>query len=382
MARTPPKIEMLQPEPGFARFLAHGFDAWKVSLNAVIPQVMWDRLDGAKRRAIDLDEREKTPVAFSFGGLDFQMEPYASKGWKYLIKNDDYSVQFASPNREWALSIECRSAGLWEHGREALMDQIYEALEKEGIIPNDDDSERLSRLDYCFDILSSDFTLEMRTGIQGQCISPSKSKTGTYGWCNSDQMETLYIGQGGACQVRIYDKSKEIVQASGKHWMYGLWGLEEGTPNVWRVEVQLTKDWLKDRNCNRPGDFLDNKRELICDAIMNRRLTRPSISDSNRRRWPLHPLMTLCMNSIGTVAEFKPIGRKVTGKREVIEKRMEKGIAGTLRSLLVLAEGEGFTEDEIRERALQAVNVALMDQEDGLKRYRAKERYAFIDEAE
>lgn len=385
--RRAPKIAHFQPPDDYAVPLVHGFDAWREAWNLEAPPGLWARLEAGRAQALELDDRKKTPAAFTLGGRDMQISAYGAKNWPFVLTDDDMSVRFSTPNKDWAVSVELRSAGLWEHGRDALMQRARDMLAAEGCVPKDDDAFRLSRVDYCFDTWSTAFSAEMVPGIEAAAISPSKAKIGFFGWCSGGALESLYIGRGSACQVRIYDKTKEIVQASGKTWLYALWGERAGywpgddPADVWRMEVQLTADWLKERNCNRPGDFDAARQALISDALYNRRLTVPT-GDTNRRRWPLHPLYVIALEELDGTEMFLPIGRKVTGKRDAVAAQLARSVAGTARSKAVLMHGENFSEEELMTIAREAVDMAMRDIEDAKKRRRAVERYEFVDEAE
>jgi len=87
-------------------------------------------------------------------------------------------------------------------------------------------------------------------------------------------------------QGRIYDKGVEI-QSSGKMWFLDIWKLESGK-NVWRVECQIRRTWLKALKINCMDSLLHNRGclwEIFTESYF--RLCIPD--DSNRSRRTYHP---------------------------------------------------------------------------------------------
>jgi len=390
-ARTAPQIKLAPVPKGYGRLLVHEFDWWQESLNVSIPGTLWQRLKDAKERAVELDDRRATPIAFQLDDIPFQLQPRGAAGGKeFVLVNEHYRIEIGSPNREWSMSWRATSAAIWAEGVEKLRNKIYTILKFEGCRPNDpDDYIRLSRVDYCFDIESPAFTREMVPNIAEQTVCPKETKVRGDWVVQRDMVETLTIGLGATCQVQIYEKTKEITEASNKTWLYDIWGFDPETgeceerldwSDVWRVEIRLRKTWLKDRKVNTPDAFLASMWECLSDALYNRRLCKRT-TDSNRRRWPLHPIYTIALETIGNPTRFKSIDRTATGRADVLEKIMLQNIAGTTRSLamLRLREAGVFEESEAEDILQTAMKLLLEDQLHPEKIRRATEKYALVD---
>lgn len=368
----------------------HGFDWWEEALDMNIPIDEWERLKSEKAKAIELDETRQTPVTTEFGGMTFQLLPTGAKGGReFVLVNETFRIELSSPKRGWAIKWRALSAALWEQGVPDLRDLMYYTLSEAGCTPADDDYQRLTRVDYCFDIHSPAFTREMFPAIASQAVCPSKTKMRGDFVIQEDRVETLTIGMGSTCQVQIYDKTKEITEASNKTWLYDLWAADRDTgeihepiewSDVWRVEVRLKKDWLKNRVINRPGAFLEHMWTAIADGLYNRRLTLPSV-DSNRRRWPLHPLFVMVMDEINNPREFLAIDKRAMGRAEELNKQIMKNISGSARSLVMLRlrNRGGFDEEEAKSILWDAFELMLKDPEHQEKIRRAVERYSLVD---
>ena len=211
------------------------------------------------------------------------------------------------------------------------------------------------------------------------------------------RVETLTVGSLKGCQVQIYDKGLEITEISGKTWMIDIWmengyapEIRNGKPickNVWRLEVRMAGDWLKNRNVKQPNEFLDNMWPLITEGLYSRRLTKRVGHDSNRSRWPLHSLYSLAVKTCGNETRFLPVGYQTTEKSKVLQKMIVAQIAGSLRSLAVLRlrgalDGEMVFDMSEVDKAIKEASEVLENDEDHHKKIlKAKERYALVDEA-
>lgn len=389
--RSAPNIGLAPIPRGYGRVLVHGFDWWQECLNLKFPGALWQRLKEAKARAVELDDRRKTPIAFDLGEITFQLQPTGATGGKeFVLVNDDYRIEIGSPKREWSFTWRATSAAIWHKGIVHIRDTMYALLEEESLEPIDPaDFIKLTRVDYCFDIDSRRFSNQMFPRIARQTVCPSETKVSGNWVIQEDRVETLTIGMGSSCQVQIYDKSKEITEASQKTWLYDIWGMDQATgetlerdswEDIWRVEVRLRKDWLKARKVNTPESFLKHQWACISDALYNRRLCQPT-KDSNRRRWPLHTLYSMVLEAIGNPIEFRPIDRRVSGRADVLDKTMLQNLAGTVRSLVMLRRRDDRTfDEESADKALrETLELLLGDKDHQEKIRRALERYELVD---
>ena len=396
MLRKPPNIELTMPSADYAALLCTNFDWWQEALNVKLPVGLYDAMSEAKAKAIELDDRRKATAPFTMGGELFQMQAVGSRGKEYLLVNDDIRLEVGSPNMEWSVTWRATAAALWEYGVHALRERVYTMLRKAMIVPYRPDERwySLSRVDYAFDFWSPAFTKEMVASLVNSVVTPAPSKWrgDMLGNCalNNDgevKAQTLTIGSKKGCQVQIYDKTAEIVEASGKEWMLEIWGERGGywptgnPKDVWRLEARMAGSWLKDRIDKNPDKFFENQWQLIADALFNRRLTVPNVTDNNRWRWPLHPLYSLAIDEIENPQEFVPVGRKVTMRRSQLTEMLINNIAGTLRSALVLQDVGSITEEMATELTTKVIDRMLRDEAHDLKIERAENRYEMVEEA-
>ena len=100
------------------------------------------------------------------------------------------------------------------------------------------------------------------------------------------------IGMGSGMAARLYNKLLEIT-TSNKGYLVPLWneaGWDGETP-IWRLEFELKRDILAQFDVQALNTTLANLNGLWSYATTEWiKLTIPSEADSNRSRWPIHPL--------------------------------------------------------------------------------------------
>lgn len=388
--RKIPKIPLSPPAPGYCTLLVHGWDSYQEAADLTPTDDFVQCIEAAKQAADALDPRTGGAVPFQLGQELVQVRATGAKGGvKWVAGNDDLLFLFRSPAAGWCVSIRYLSGGLWEYGLDALRARAHEALFHAGFRPKASGEWPVvvSRADYAFDFHSSAFSEEMVPRLLEQVVchsslkaratlTPEKlSKLST--WSRGGMLQTIDIGSKSGLQVSIYNKSQEITEASGKTWMYELWG--GVVDHVWRLEFRFGGDYLRDRSLRCHEELVAALPSMIGEAVFTRRLTVPISGDTRRRRWALHPLWTAAFLARGE-ANMPPLGRYVTGRRTALLNQQARQIAGSLRSASVLATG-GFDPDAMR--SVVALAYRLIDDDDlhQQKIERARERYRFVDEA-
>jgi hypothetical protein len=129
-------------------------------------------------------------------------------------------------------------------------------------------------------------------------------------------VQTFTLGKGNIV-LRVYDKVAEIRQKSAKVWFYELWGQEE---DVWRIEWQVRKPILRAAGIKAFTDLLQSQGTLLKFlAEQHDTLRRPN-ADSNRSRWPLHPLWEDLQQQIRELHTLK--SGEIDGESLVLDERL------------------------------------------------------------
>lgn len=389
--RELPNIEFFEPPEGYAQLVATGWDSYQEAFNLHLTQNLTEALEAAKIKAADMNDMDGEAVTVEMGGEILQVRPSGAKGGnKWVFGNDDLLFMIRSPSMEWCVSVRYLAAALWEYGLEKLRERAADFFRNIGCTPRNEDWRRVSRADFAFDFYCPEFRQEMTPEIMSAVICHSSTKkrgtTIVDAIGRANKIETLTIGaRGGGLQTQIYDKLKEIDEASGKTWMIDLWIRNGWKPidgeirDVWRLEIRMGGEFLKDRNIRTYEELSKNLEKLLTEALFTRRLTKSDCNDSNRRRWLMHPLYTMAYRAAGGNSML-PLGRYVTGARMAIADKLTKQIAGTIRSKVILQYNE-FSEEDVEEVFADVRKTLAEDRQARRKEEAAKERYKFVDEA-
>lgn len=382
MIRKPPEIKKTPLADGH-RFLCSYFDSIQEAFAYVPLEAVVEELDDARHNA-----QEAAPDGSGLWGITWGPESLqvrstgATGGFKWVLGNDDFLILVKSRNCDWGVSVRYLSAGLWEHGYEALRARVDAILEN-NFERRQDDAVRLSRIDVACDFYLPGF--ELRPSAAEYALLPSRCKVGTIG--SDGKLQTLTFGTKSTLEVQLYDKAREIREASGKEWFYALWE-REGLPagvreDVWRLEVRFAGEWLKERDIRTFQQYAATGGKLVSEALVSRRLCIPN-GDSNRARLPMHPIWSSAWeNAAHCWPEYVPLGRHVTGRRDKLIDQAMKQIAGSMRTLQVLKDKDCapvLDDYLVQQIAWDAYEIAAAAKGTPEKIAQIKERYKFVEE--
>ena len=384
--RKLPDIPLSPCPPEYAQLIAWGWDSVQESWAFAPTARFVSLLEAAQAKAREDNESDGMCVV-EIDGQPFKVCAKGTRRFRWRFENDDFIVFVGVPTLPWAVSVRYKSAGLWEHGWDALQERVMKLL-RPYTVQRERDCIRVTRADYCMDYYSPVLTKELRDHPQIHIVQHGRAKKKLVCEVIGTSMrdETIQLGLR-ALQVQLYDKSREITEKSGKTWMYDLWrkGLKGEWPwkdkveDVYRLEMRFFKAFLKERNCRRPHEVQSMRAHLIAEALYTRRWVVPVANDENKRRWPLHPIWSETFRERGA-SNMLPLGRKVTGRRNVLVDGLEKQIAGTIRAAVVLQMSE-YTDGNARSFARRALQRIESDRKHGQKVTVAKDRYSDVDEA-
>jgi hypothetical protein len=284
----------------------------------------------------------------------------------------------------WNLTARFSSVGLWADGWRALRVELLACFERAGGRFVGDDpaaASCVSRIDYAFDFLSARFTGEARPDLLARFVQPQQSKGAVYTRGNGDDIraETFRIGKMPRLQIELYDKGREIKEASGKEWFRKVWGLSDHDPleNIWRIECRFGSEFLKDRNVRTYHHAVAHLPALLASALVARRLT---VGNATRaRRADMHPLWRMAWEASKRCEQVLAIDRVPTLARKELLDVIEKQMAGLTRARSVLQFG-AYADDAPADAAAMIEKTISEDKAHLRKTGRVQERYRFLDE--
>lgn len=257
--------------------------------------------------------KARHPKALRLGSEEFLLANHGTgSGFPLLLENDSFSIQcgeFNKPN----FFVTYRSHALWHQSAMGLHRRFLAWADSVGLEPYKNES--LSRVDFTFDywIDAIDFDEDnfVTTAVKdNQHRKNRKVQTFTFGT--------------SPIVLRVYNKSDEIAEKSGKTWFYPLWGGQEC--NVWRIEWEIRKAMLRLRGIRTFADLADGQGDVLRPLVESAASLRMKTDDSNRSRWPLHPLWADLseriaeMNCLGVIRECDP-------QAQLDERMVRMGIA-------------------------------------------------------
>ena len=216
----------------------------------------------------------------ALGDMEFLLSPNGTKsGYPFLLFNPDCTIQFGEFN-DPSFFVKYSSFALWNKGAKFLHQHFLTWAESLGFMPAR--MEGLSRCDFAFD-----FHLETIDFDEDNFVTAAEkdSQLRKHG-----KVQTFTFGRDEIV-LRVYDKSAEVEESSGKYWLHPIWGGQ--SDNVWRVEWQVRKETLKRFGLRTFEDLFDGSGDLLRYLVSEHTSLRVKSDDSNRSRWPVHPLWTL-----------------------------------------------------------------------------------------
>jgi len=233
-------------EPALPTLLLCGVDTLDVGVFVVWPN--WPNLVQKLRQAKARANQSKADAASLDVGIDNLVAAPTGKppNYQYRLYTADYELCIAD-RPDWSnypnVWMSPRARVLQERGVSGTIERLARDLENlgatvEGFQP--------SRVD-----IFADFRLPR--GLDQRWLDYHRvSQSGSASIeAQHSELQTYHVARGSkTVQLRIYDKTTEA-QNHGKHWMWSLWGVEPDA-EVWRVEFQLGREWLRQFEINTP----------------------------------------------------------------------------------------------------------------------------------
>ncbi|MEL6791038.1 MAG: hypothetical protein AAFO78_10765 [Pseudomonadota bacterium] len=328
------KTSLVKKSDGQCHFLTSGIDTLYVCypFDIAASNLDLDSLDYQKALLKDDPSRHVHPVAL--GGVNFGLLTNGAFPYRWVLANRQMTWKLARALQP-SVQVEFSSEGLWHEGADALHDQVQAIARAEKMVAVAPDA--VSRVDYAFDyhVPHRDFSI---VNMVSRARKDSQYRAG-------ETLQTLTFGRGDIV-VRVYDKSAEIAEKSGKAWFHDIWGVKD---HVWRIEFQLRREALKRFGIRTMADVLSGIGDALRDIASRHTTMRLPARDSNTSRWPLHPIWQDLLQRIdalpnlGVVRDFNR-----TASLALREHDLARSIVGNLKGLAALQAlrgGRGGTTD-------------------------------------
>ncbi len=337
------------------RFLLFGHDTVEVCYYLRSDNgCLLDFQDIAIQKETLRQSKRKVQKVLTLGSESFVLKTHGTRnGFPFVMENSVYIVEFGEFNFP-SFRVKFRSRALWEFGVLALHQRFIAWAESVSFYVAE--PETISRADFTFDYL-----LPVVDFDEDNVLSHSK-KDNKYR--DDGKINGLVYGKSDIV-LRIYNKVLEIEQQSGKAWFFQLWdGVSE---NVWRVEWQARQQALRRFGIRSVDDLLSGQGDLLRYLANEHDSLRIKTDDSNRSRWPVHPLWLDITERISSM-ECQGVYRVIDDKEAMNERLMRIAISiygnlkriGAIHSVREGHEFTGFIEaSQQLERMLKIVHDPL-----------------------
>ena len=222
-------------------------------------------------------QKSKEPKTITIAGVEFLLHPYGSaSGYPLVLTNRDLHIQMGEYNVP-SFFVRFSSEALWREGAWTLHNRFMDWVIAAGLRAYK--AEGLSRVDWAFDyqLPEIDFDEDSFVSMSAKDAHHREDR----------KAQTFMFGKGDVV-LRVYDKIAEILQQSDKVWLFQLWG--GVTEDVWRVEWQARKELLRRFGIRTFTDLRDLQGDALRYLATEHDTLRLPGEDTNRSRWPLHPL--------------------------------------------------------------------------------------------
>ena len=291
-----------------------GFDGIDLALKTTVPIELVEFLEEGKATAQELI----SDVWGTYAGLDIQSGQSGKRGgYAFTFRVYEFgAVWFAKKPKAsdpWGLYVSIGSRELALNGLDRTRQKLDALLAQLGFrLPHDGVS--INRVDFAVDILAPSFVLDpdafvFHSRANRKAIAEVETVE-TNG--RSGRTTSVTIGKMPGRQVIVYDKREEVMKRRKHEWPF-IWNAnleaagfcpldlsDRTTSQVWRVELRLGKDALRNRKDIRGWGSLHEHLQAEMDQLaQDVTLTVPS-NDSNRSRWPLHPIWPTTQEAVAT----------------------------------------------------------------------------------
>lgn len=258
--------------------LRAGLDTVEVSFAGSFSDSVIERLDKAKRRAVETD----APFPVDAGVSELMMQPTAFGKWSWRLVAPEFHIMGRRRTAKGSAIAQVKlfSFGLANDGPALLWQYVRYVMDELGSLT----PLAVSRADVCVDFQGwtpqRDEMLNVVTPVEYRGTHGTEKQTQTYAF-------------GKRTMLRVYNKTEEL-KKSKKDWLIDLWRQGERFDpalDVWRVEFQAASEVLKELGIRNMEQLIEKQPALLDYGLRWAQLRVPT-ADQTKRRWPEDPRWT------------------------------------------------------------------------------------------
>lgn len=259
----------------------------------------------------------------------FEVKDKGARAFPFVLEDNAYRIQLSRPGKKLPMAYVKVSAEYLAHrGPRSVQEELLALLPEFGDLTG---PALVSRIDLAADFVSS---YVMDSWPRTAWVTRA---TEIHSYAKDQVFTGWTIGMGGIISARLYNKIQEIIH-SGKAWVINTWLPGAWTPgeDVWRLEFELKRDFLKEKRLSTLESVLDNLNGLWSYITTEwLRLTVPNESDATRTRWPIHPLWEV-LASVDWQTAPNVLLDRYSNARTPSEQRLISVVLGSLVSYMAM----------------------------------------------
>lgn len=315
--------------PDGFRLLRLAVDSLYLSYPGDLKPEVLATLDKLKKMAQSDHPEQQAQAQYPLGSHILEVKDRGARLFPFVLEDNAYRIQLSRPGKRLPMAYVKVSAEYLAHkGPVEIGRELQELVQEFGELSGTDN---VSRID-----LAADFTSPVVMDSWHRSAWVTRA-TEIHSYAKDQNFTGWTIGMGGVIGCRLYDKVQEIFH-TGKAWVMNQWlpvGWQPGE-EVWRLEFEFKRDFLKERQLSSLASVLDNLNGLWSYATTEwLRLTVPNVADATRSRWPTHSLW-LALASVDWESSHSILLDKCSNARNPTELRLLTVVLGSLTSFMAM----------------------------------------------
>ncbi len=315
--------------PDGFRLLRLAVDSLYLSYPGELDNAAYSALQRLKAYAQSEHLEQVANAQYSLGAHIFEVKDRGTGMFPFILVDNAYRIQLSRPGKKLPMAYVQVSAEYLAHkSPKEVQDELQALLTELGTLSG---HSVVSRID-----LAADFSTPVVMDSWHRSAWVTRAME-IHSYAKDQVFTGWTIGMGGVIGCRLYNKIKETIH-SGKAWAMNLWtpmGWQPGE-DVWRLEFEFKRDFLKERGLGSLDTVLDNLNGLWAYATTEwLRLTVPNEADATRSRWPTHHLW-VALASVNWDAPPGATLDKYSNARTPTELRLITVVLGALTSYMAM----------------------------------------------
>lgn len=239
-------------------YLSFSVDIYSYGQDKVCRGIL-QSLEEKKRQSSNTGLREEMEnVTIDLCGWAFEVLGNGSRGYAYILHNDEYEIRvsrYRSDNEDmYPIFVRIKQDALWGSTPQGAYKAIIFWLQ---LTFGQVKAVKISRADLCCHTDQFHFKQADIDRFRG------KHRKENIRRCDRKLVGMEFGERTSPVFLRIYDKTKEVMEKGQKLWFFNAWENEGADiTNVWNIEFELHRDFFKEINVETVEQFFQRVKDI------------------------------------------------------------------------------------------------------------------------